>query len=132
MHDKTEESGKIFGKLELVRPLPWLLFLPGLVILRIIRVGLNVGAYILGYPRVQASGMVRCDSVSQVSNSFVTVKFYKTRNCFDESIGSNNIFYSISCLTLSSNVFLHVHIKIEIGESTYEVYVHLDVNIKST
>ncbi|XP_043515392.1 surface protein-like isoform X2 [Frieseomelitta varia] len=54
-----EESGKIFGKLELVRPLPWLLFLPGLVILRMIRIGLNMGAYVLGYPEIQASGMVK-------------------------------------------------------------------------
>lgn len=55
----AEENGKVFGKIELVRPLPWILFLPGLVILRIIRVGLNVGAFVLGYPRIQPSGMVK-------------------------------------------------------------------------
>ncbi|XP_076683176.1 uncharacterized protein LOC143376581 [Andrena cerasifolii] len=55
----AEENGKMFGKVELVRPLPWVLFLPGLVILRIIRTGLNVGALILGYPRIQPSGMVK-------------------------------------------------------------------------
>nr|XP_012140263.1 PREDICTED: uncharacterized protein LOC100874610 isoform X2 [Megachile rotundata] len=55
----AEENGKVFGKIELVRPLPWVLFLPGLVILRIIRVSLNVGAFVLGYPRMQPSGMVK-------------------------------------------------------------------------
>lgn len=55
----AEENGKVFGKIELVRPLPWVLFLPGLVILRIIRVSLNVGAFVLGYPRIQPSGMVK-------------------------------------------------------------------------
>ena len=55
----AEENGKVFGKIELVRPLPWVLFLPGLVILRIIRVGLNVGAFVLGYPKIQPSGMVK-------------------------------------------------------------------------
>lgn len=49
----------MFGKIELVRPLPWILFLPGLVILRIIRSGLNLGAFILGYPQIQPSVMVR-------------------------------------------------------------------------
>lgn len=55
----AEENGKVFGKIELVRPLPWILFLPGLVILRIIRGGLNVGAFILGYPQIQPSGVVK-------------------------------------------------------------------------
>ncbi|XP_015436175.1 PREDICTED: uncharacterized protein LOC107191613 isoform X2 [Dufourea novaeangliae] len=55
----AEENGKIFGKIELVRPLPWILFLPSLVILRIIRGGLNVGAFLLGYPRIEPSGMVK-------------------------------------------------------------------------
>ncbi|CAK9833887.1 hypothetical protein ANTRET_LOCUS10505 [Anthophora retusa] len=59
-HEVTaEENGKVFGKIELVRPLPWFLFLPGLVILRIIRSGLNVGAFIFGYPQIQPSGMVK-------------------------------------------------------------------------
>ncbi|XP_076172421.1 uncharacterized protein LOC143149163 isoform X2 [Ptiloglossa arizonensis] len=55
----AEENGKVFGKIELVRPLPWILFLPGLIILRIIRDGLNMGAFVLGYPRIQPSGMVK-------------------------------------------------------------------------
>lgn len=55
----ADENGKVFGKVDLVRPLPWVLFLPGLVILRIIRCGLNVGAFILRYPPVQPSGMVK-------------------------------------------------------------------------
>ncbi|CAL7939373.1 unnamed protein product [Xylocopa violacea] len=55
----SEENGKMFGKVELVRPLPWILFLPGLVILRVIRYGLNVGAFLFGYPQIQPSGMVK-------------------------------------------------------------------------
>nr|XP_031839401.1 altered inheritance of mitochondria protein 21-like isoform X3 [Nomia melanderi] len=55
----AEENGKVFGKIELVRPLPWILFLPSLIILRMIRGGLNVGAFILGYPQIQPSGMVK-------------------------------------------------------------------------
>jgi hypothetical protein len=56
---KTEESGKIFGKIKLIRPLPWFLFLPGLVILRIIRCTINIGAYIFGYPLIQPITVVR-------------------------------------------------------------------------
>ncbi|XP_053996478.1 uncharacterized protein LOC128886008 isoform X2 [Hylaeus anthracinus] len=55
----AEENGKVFGKIELVRPLPWILFLPGLVILRIVRVALNAGAFVLRYPRIEPSGMVK-------------------------------------------------------------------------
>ncbi|XP_071860284.1 uncharacterized protein isoform X2 [Bombus fervidus] len=56
---EAEDSGKIFGKIKLIRPLPWFLFLPGLVILRIIRCTINIGAYIFGYPRIQPSTMVK-------------------------------------------------------------------------
>lgn len=59
---KTEDDGKVFGKLKLTRPLPWFLFLPGLAILRIIRCIINVGAYIFGYPQIQPSGMV-CNDI---------------------------------------------------------------------
>jgi hypothetical protein len=55
----TEENGKSFGKVELVRPLPWIFFLPGLLVLRMVRFSLNVGANILGYPTVEPSDMVR-------------------------------------------------------------------------
>nr|XP_033333442.1 uncharacterized protein LOC117224548 isoform X5 [Megalopta genalis] len=55
----AEEDGKIFGRIELLRPLPWILFLPGLIMLRIFRDGINVGAYILGYPRLEPIKMVK-------------------------------------------------------------------------
>ncbi|XP_018404962.1 PREDICTED: myb-like protein X isoform X3 [Cyphomyrmex costatus] len=45
--------------MELVRPLPWLLFLPSLIILRIIRVIVNIGASILSYPKITSSEMVK-------------------------------------------------------------------------
>ncbi|XP_068976974.1 paternally-expressed gene 3 protein isoform X1 [Bombus flavifrons] len=56
---EAENSGKVFGKMKLIRPLPWLIFLPGLLILRIIRCTINVGAYIFGYPQVQPITMVK-------------------------------------------------------------------------
>jgi len=46
------------GKTELVRPLPWLLFLPCLMILRLIRVIVNIGAFIFNYPKITSSEMV--------------------------------------------------------------------------
>ncbi|XP_033180134.1 paternally-expressed gene 3 protein isoform X1 [Bombus impatiens] len=56
---EAEDKGKVFGKMQLVRPLPWIIFLPGLLILRIIRCTINVGAYIFGYPQIQPITMVR-------------------------------------------------------------------------
>ncbi|XP_060814161.1 paternally-expressed gene 3 protein-like [Bombus pascuorum] len=56
---EAEDSGKLFGKIKLIRPLPWFLFLPGLVILRIIRCTINIGAYVFGYSQIQPSGMVK-------------------------------------------------------------------------
>ncbi|XP_043288190.1 uncharacterized protein Jabba isoform X2 [Venturia canescens] len=55
----AEENGKTFGKLELVRPLPWIFFLVVLINLRIFRMGLNIGSLILGYPRIEPAEMVR-------------------------------------------------------------------------
>ncbi|XP_012348244.1 LOW QUALITY PROTEIN: dentin sialophosphoprotein-like [Apis florea] len=75
----AEENGKVFGRIELVRPLPWLLFLPGLVILRIIRCGLNVGAFILGYPRIRPSGMVKFVQKTRRRLRAINVKAVKAR-----------------------------------------------------
>ncbi|XP_026298848.1 uncharacterized protein LOC100576271 isoform X4 [Apis mellifera] len=75
----AEENGKVFGRIELVRPLPWLLFLPGLVILRIIRCGLNVGAFILGYPRIRPSGMVKFVQKTRRRLRAINVKAIKAR-----------------------------------------------------
>ncbi|XP_011687604.1 PREDICTED: rRNA biogenesis protein rrp36 isoform X3 [Wasmannia auropunctata] len=55
----VSEDGKDSGKPKLVRPLPWLLFLPSLVMLRTIRVTGNIGVYILGYPAITPSEMVK-------------------------------------------------------------------------
>ncbi|XP_043480146.1 uncharacterized protein LOC122509897 isoform X2 [Leptopilina heterotoma] len=55
----SDENGKTFGEVELVRPLPWILFLPGLILLRAVRIALNVGAFICGYPQIQPSGIVK-------------------------------------------------------------------------
>ncbi|XP_057328375.1 uncharacterized protein LOC130669464 isoform X2 [Microplitis mediator] len=56
----AEENGKAFKIMELVRPLPWIFFLPSLVILRSFRLTWNVGAWILGYPSIQPSDIVKC------------------------------------------------------------------------
>ncbi|XP_051174711.1 uncharacterized protein LOC127290278 isoform X2 [Leptopilina boulardi] len=55
----SDENGKTFGEVELVRPLPWILFLPGLILLRAVRIALNVGAFVCGYPLIQPSGIVK-------------------------------------------------------------------------
>jgi len=55
----AEENGKSFGKIELVRPLPWILFLPTLLVLRIVRISINVTARVLGYPTVEPADMIR-------------------------------------------------------------------------
>ncbi|XP_029677430.1 uncharacterized protein LOC115244149 isoform X1 [Formica exsecta] len=47
------------GKSEFVRPLPWILFLPSLVMIRIIRMTMNVGAFVIGYPPVTPSVLVK-------------------------------------------------------------------------
>lgn len=60
--DISGENRKDAAKPELVRPLPWLLFLPSLVLLRAIRVTVNMGAFILGYPKITPSRMVRLPS----------------------------------------------------------------------
>lgn len=57
--DISDDNQKDSGKPELVRPLPWLLFLPTLLFLRVIRMIMNAGLCILGYPKLTASGMVR-------------------------------------------------------------------------
>ncbi|XP_053594638.1 uncharacterized protein LOC103568278 isoform X3 [Microplitis demolitor] len=56
----AEENGKAFKIMELVRPLPWIFFLPSLVILRSFRLMWNIGAWILGYPPIQPSDIVKC------------------------------------------------------------------------
>ncbi|XP_034946657.1 uncharacterized protein Jabba isoform X2 [Chelonus insularis] len=55
-----EENGKSFNEIKLVRPLPWIFFLPSLLILRGFRLVWNIGACILGYPEIQPSDIVRC------------------------------------------------------------------------
>ncbi|XP_025990099.1 uncharacterized protein LOC105202133 isoform X2 [Solenopsis invicta] len=60
-----DENRKDSGKPCLVRPLPWLLFLPSLVMLRVIKVTMNVGAFILGYSQITSSGMIRFVQISR-------------------------------------------------------------------
>ncbi|XP_011310679.1 uncharacterized protein [Fopius arisanus] len=54
-----EENGKSFHSMELVRPLPWVLFLPWLILLRLSRLTWNLGGVILGYPTIDPSDIVR-------------------------------------------------------------------------
>lgn len=48
----------MFSKIELVRPLPWIIFLPSVIMLRVVRFGLNIAASIFGYPKVEPADMV--------------------------------------------------------------------------
>ncbi|XP_050455986.1 uncharacterized protein LOC126853900 isoform X4 [Cataglyphis hispanica] len=59
IQEVEDENGKSSGKLEFVRPLPWILFLPSLVMLRTIRMTVNVGAFVIGYPQVTPSALVK-------------------------------------------------------------------------
>ncbi|EFN76898.1 hypothetical protein EAI_10440 [Harpegnathos saltator] len=52
---ENEESRRA----DLVRPMPWPLFLPTLLFLRVIRASLNAGAFMLGLPLVSSVSMVR-------------------------------------------------------------------------
>ncbi|XP_012214460.1 protein P54 isoform X2 [Linepithema humile] len=54
-----DENGKILEKLELVRPLPWILFLPSLIILRIIKISLNIIIFLLGFSLITANDLVK-------------------------------------------------------------------------
>ncbi|XP_033207579.1 uncharacterized protein LOC117167076 isoform X3 [Belonocnema kinseyi] len=55
----ADENGKSFGEIRLVRPLPWILFFPALIMLRILKVGVNIGAFLIGYPPIQPSEVVK-------------------------------------------------------------------------
>ncbi|XP_012537521.1 serine/threonine-protein kinase rio2 isoform X3 [Monomorium pharaonis] len=60
-----DENRKDSGKPHLVRPLPWLLFLPSLVLLRVMRVTVNIGAFIFGYSQITPSGMIKFVQLSR-------------------------------------------------------------------
>ncbi|XP_074112953.1 uncharacterized protein LOC141536375 [Cotesia typhae] len=55
----AEENGKSFKTMELVRPLPWIFFLPSLVILRSFRLTWNIGAWVFGSPQIQPVDIVK-------------------------------------------------------------------------
>ncbi|XP_018341280.1 PREDICTED: uncharacterized protein LOC108747890 [Trachymyrmex septentrionalis] len=57
--EQNSEDEKESGTTELVRPLPWLLFLPCLMILRLIRVIVNIGAFLFNYPKITSSEMIK-------------------------------------------------------------------------
>ncbi|XP_023246965.1 uncharacterized protein LOC106642631 isoform X3 [Copidosoma floridanum] len=57
--EKTEEkNGEPCGKTELKRPLPWIIFLPTLVVLRITRLALNFSVYILSMEPYEPAHML--------------------------------------------------------------------------
>ncbi|XP_018365479.1 PREDICTED: myb-like protein X [Trachymyrmex cornetzi] len=57
--EQNIEDEKESGTTELVRPLPWLLFLPCLVIIRLIRVIINIGAFMFNSPKITPSEMIK-------------------------------------------------------------------------
>ncbi|GAB1859547.1 hypothetical protein CAJAP_00626 [Camponotus japonicus] len=60
-----DENKKTSEKSGLVRPLPWILFLPSLIMLRIIRMVMNAGALLIGYSQVTPSGLVKFLQISR-------------------------------------------------------------------
>ncbi|XP_044020732.1 AP2/ERF domain-containing protein PFD0985w isoform X2 [Aphidius gifuensis] len=55
----SDENGKSFKQMELVRPLPWIFFLPTLVVLRLIRISWNIAASIVGFYKIEPSDIVK-------------------------------------------------------------------------
>lgn len=56
--DEAGADGSKISAPPLIRPLPWLLFLPALVIMRMVRVGLSLLALLVGRPPVTPASMV--------------------------------------------------------------------------
>lgn len=54
----SDENGKSFKQMELVRPLSWIFFLPALVVLRLIRISWNIAASIVGFYKIEPSDIV--------------------------------------------------------------------------
>ncbi len=88
----AKENGKTFGKADLVRPLPWIIFLPALLFLRIIRIGLDALGAILGYPQVEPSDMVRV--IQRGRRRIRAIKSSGLKTGIDSAVGSPNQDYS--------------------------------------
>lgn len=56
--DESEDVGGNISRPPLIRPLPWLLFLPALIALRLVRSALSMGARVVGRGPVLPSSMV--------------------------------------------------------------------------
>ncbi|KAL6255398.1 hypothetical protein P5V15_013733 [Pogonomyrmex californicus] len=85
-----DENQKALGKPELVRPLPWLLFLPSLVMLRLIRLTLNIGAFVFGYSNITPSEMIKFVQLSRRYLNTVKNEGMKERYESKDKISSIN------------------------------------------
>ncbi|XP_014230876.1 uncharacterized protein LOC106655168 isoform X1 [Trichogramma pretiosum] len=56
---RMEVNGKPSSEVDFVRPLPWILFLPTLIFLRVVRISINLTASVLGYPKVEPIDMIQ-------------------------------------------------------------------------
>ncbi|XP_072764956.1 uncharacterized protein [Anoplolepis gracilipes] len=90
-----DENGKSSEKSEFVRPLPWIFFLPSLMMLRTIRMTINVGAFIMGYSRITPSSLVKFLQLSRtrlnnIKNSGTREKQDKATTTSEEKSGTES------------------------------------------
>ncbi|XP_011256743.2 transcription initiation factor TFIID subunit 11 isoform X1 [Camponotus floridanus] len=108
--DLDEDENK--KKSGLVRPLPWILFLPSLIILRILRMTVNAGALLIGYSQVTPSGLVKFLQISRKRLNDVKKSGMKEKQNKDERSSMNEArkaliksirltLSSLSCLDMS-------------------------------
>ncbi|KAK0158184.1 hypothetical protein PV328_009219 [Microctonus aethiopoides] len=96
-----EENGKSFNSIELVRPLPWILFLPSLVILRGFRFVWNIGAFVIGYSEISPGHIVK--SLQKVRRRLRAIRMngvrrmqkIKPASTMDQSLGLNEAKQSL-------------------------------------
>ncbi|XP_077291806.1 jabba isoform X2 [Arctopsyche grandis] len=81
----TPSHEKTVAVAELTRPLPWILFLPTLLMLRFLREGLSLGALIMGKEPVRPSAIVKF--VQNCRRNLRALKYHGMRNM--RSKGSN-------------------------------------------
>ncbi|XP_072764955.1 uncharacterized protein [Anoplolepis gracilipes] len=100
-----DENGKSSEKSEFVRPLPWIFFLPSLMMLRTIRMTINVGAFIMGYSRITPSSLVKFLQLSRTRLNNIKNSGTREKQDKDEKSSMNEarrILIKSIRLTLSS------------------------------
>lgn len=107
-----DENKKTLKKSGLVRPLPWILFLPSLIMLRMLRLTVNAGALLIGYSQVTPSGLVKFLQISRKRLNDIKKSGMREKQDKDERLSMNEArkaliksirltLSSLSCLDMS-------------------------------